>query len=430
MTHSPRLRRPALRAGVVLVALLATASALFAHDFWLVPDAFRVTPGGWIEVRGQTSSRFPTSESAVTVDRVADARVISAAGEETIRDLSVAGTSLLLRSRPTTPGQRIVAVRLHPRSVRESAESFRRYLELEGAPEALERYGREGLLPQTDSVTRRYAKYAKTFVEVGQGGPRAFERVAGHPLEFVPLADPATVRLGDTIAVRLLYRGRPLAGARLHAGAAPRGGGTQLAGQEPHLETDGDGVARVFIDRMGLWNVRTLQIVPADAGSGADWDAHWATIVFEVPQRGTGMLLGRPAQPAAAPAQSDSAAAASVVEQFHRALAAGDSVAALALLAPEATILESGGVETRTEYRGHHLPGDIEFARAVRSERGPVRVTVRGDVAWTVSTSTTQGEFRGRQINSTGAELMVLTRSTRGEWQIAAIHWSSRSRRP
>lgn len=429
MTHSPRLRRPALRAGAILVALLATASALFAHDFWLVPDAFRITLGGWIEVRGQTSSRFPTSESAVTVDGVADARVISAAGEETIRDLSVAGTSLLLRSRPTTPGQRILAVRLHPRSVRESAESFRRYLELEGAPEALERYGREGLLPRTDSVTRRYAKYAKTFVEVGEGGPRAFVRVAGHPLEFVPLADPATVRLGDTLAVRLLYRGRPLADARLHAGAAPRGGGTRLAGQEPHLETDGDGVARVFIDRSGLWNVRTLQIVPADAGSGADWDAHWATIVFEVPQRGTGMLLGRPAQPAAATARSDSAAAAAVVERFHGALAAGDSAAALALLAPEATILESGGVETRTEYRGHHLPGDIEFARAVRSERAPIRVTIRGDVAWTVSTSTTQGEFRGRQINSSGAELMVLTRAADGGWRISAIHWSSRARR-
>jgi uncharacterized GH25 family protein/ketosteroid isomerase-like protein len=429
MTHSPRLRRPALRAGAVLVALLATATALLAHDFWLVPDAFQVTPGGWIQVRGQTSSRFPTSESAVTADRVADARVISAAGEETIRDLSISGTSLLLRSRPTTPGQRIVAVRLHPRSVRESAESFRRYLELEGAPEALERYGRDGLLPRTDSVTRRYAKYAKTFVEVGEGGPRAWERTAGHPLEIVPLADPATVRLGDTLPVRLLYRGRPLASARLHTGRAPRTGGTQMAGQDPHLETDGNGVARVFIDCIGLWNVRTLQIVPADRGSGADWDAHWATIVFEVPQRGTGMCMGRPAQPAAPPVQTDSAAAASVVERFHRALAEGDSAAALALLAPDATILESGGVETRAEYRGHHLPGDIEFARAVRSERGPVRVTIRGDVAWTVSTSTTQGEFRGRQINSSGAELMVLTRSASG-WQISAIHWSSRARRP
>ncbi len=132
--------------------------------------------------------------------------------------------------------------------------------------------------------------------------------------------------------------------------------------------------------------------------------------------------------PGAPAAASDSAEVAAVVDRYHRALAAADSATALSLLAPDAMILESGGLETRAEYRGHHLPGDIEFARAVRSERGPVRVTVRGDVAWAVSTSTTQGEFRGRQINSAGAELMVLTRTPEG-WRISAIHWSSRNRR-
>lgn len=125
----------------------------------------------------------------------------------------------------------------------------------------------------------------------------------------------------------------------------------------------------------------------------------------------------------------DSAAVAAVIERYHRALADGDSTAALALLAEDAVILESGGRETRAEYRSHHLPGDITFARAVRSERGPAAITVLGDVAWAASTSTTQGEYNGRQINSSGAELMVLTRTGDG-WKIRAIHWSSRTRRP
>ena len=125
----------------------------------------------------------------------------------------------------------------------------------------------------------------------------------------------------------------------------------------------------------------------------------------------------------------DSAAVAAVVERYHRALAAGDSTGALALLAPDAIILESGGVETRSEYRSHHLAGDIEFARAIRSQRGPVRVRVNGNVAWATSTSITEGQFRERAINSAGAELMVLTRTPRG-WRISAIHWSSRTRRP
>jgi ketosteroid isomerase-like protein len=126
---------------------------------------------------------------------------------------------------------------------------------------------------------------------------------------------------------------------------------------------------------------------------------------------------------------ADSAAVSAAVHRFHAALAAADSAAALALLAPDAVIMESGDVETRAEYRSHHLPADIEFTRAVPSQQGPLRVRVSGDAAWASSISSTQGQFQGRAINSAGAELMVLVRSGDG-WRIAAIHWSSHNRRP
>jgi ketosteroid isomerase-like protein len=128
-------------------------------------------------------------------------------------------------------------------------------------------------------------------------------------------------------------------------------------------------------------------------------------------------------------AAGDSAAVAATVDRFHAAVVAGDSALALSLLAADAVVLESGGIETRDEFRSHHLAADIAFAQAVKSERGPMRVVVRGDAAWVTSVSTTTGEYRGRQVNSSGAELMVLSRTPQG-WRIAAIHWSSRTRRP
>lgn len=422
--HLPlRIPPPVLTASFVLAALLSGAALLSAHDFWLVPNAFEVAPGGVLEVRGQTSSSFPTSESAVALDRIADARALNSSGAEVLRDISLSGTSLLIRHRPATAGQRVVAVALKPRSTRESAEGFRRYMVLEGAPELAARYEREGLLPMKDSITRRYAKYAKTLVEVGSGGPRAFSRSAGHPAEFVPLRDPATLRAGDTLGVRLLYRGKPLAAAHIHAGTAAINGRSDSATKDLSITTDAQGVAKIPLREAGLWNVRTIHIVPAERGSGADWDVHWSTIVFAV--KGDAAGTSRSAVPAQG---SDSAAVVAVIDSYHRALATGDSVAALALLAADAVILESGGVETREEYRGHHLPGDIGFARAVPSKRGAVLVVVRGDAAWASSTSTTQGEYRGRQINSSGAELVVLSRETDG-WKIRAIHWSSRTRK-
>lgn len=124
----------------------------------------------------------------------------------------------------------------------------------------------------------------------------------------------------------------------------------------------------------------------------------------------------------------DSAAAAHAVHAYHSAEAAGDSLAMLALLTDDAVILESGGAQTKEEFRSHHIAADIAFIKSVKIERGAIRVAVRGDVAWAWSTSTTQGESNGRAVNSSGAELMVLVR-TAGTWKISAIHWSSRQRR-
>lgn len=135
-----------------------------------------------------------------------------------------------------------------------------------------------------------------------------------------------------------------------------------------------------------------------------------------------------PAHRADAQATSDSSAVAAVVAAYHAALQAGDSAKALDLLASDVIVLESGGVETREEYRAHHLPADMNFAMALPASREARRIVVVGDVAWAVGTSRTSGRYRDRDVNSAGAELMVLSREATG-WKIRAIHWSSRALR-
>lgn len=263
-----RLGRNAVLLAVAVCAVAATATA---HDFWLVPDMFNVAASGEIVVKGQTSSAFPTTLSAVTPDRITDARVIGADDEERITALSTRDNSLVLKHRPKTQGQKVVAVAVGWRHVKETAESFRKYLVAEGAEDALTRFERSGQLPKSD-IVRRYAKYGKTLVQVGDG-PRAFERAAGHPLEFIPLSDPSTAA---QLQVRLMFHGKPLAGARVHAGAAPRDGQPV---KDATLITSNDGVVSVPAGG-GLWNVRTIHVVPAPTGADAQWDVHWATFVY------------------------------------------------------------------------------------------------------------------------------------------------------
>lgn len=132
--------------------------------------------------------------------------------------------------------------------------------------------------------------------------------------------------------------------------------------------------------------------------------------------------------PPPARVSADSAIAVAAVARFHAALASGDSATALGLLATDAVIIESGDVQTRAEYRSHHLPADIIFAAAVPSIRTVTQVTISGDVAWITATSSTKGTYRDRPVNSVGAELTVLSRTSSG-WQIRSVHWSSHAKR-
>ncbi|HSJ33229.1 MAG TPA: nuclear transport factor 2 family protein [Longimicrobiales bacterium] len=115
----------------------------------------------------------------------------------------------------------------------------------------------------------------------------------------------------------------------------------------------------------------------------------------------------------------------SVVESYARALASGDSLAALALLHEDVVIYEGGHAETREEYRSGHLRSDIAFASAVKRTVTADDVLLLGGAALYTSEYTAAGRFRDRDIDSHGTETMLLVRTADG-WKIRHIHWSSR----
>lgn len=123
-------------------------------------------------------------------------------------------------------------------------------------------------------------------------------------------------------------------------------------------------------------------------------------------------------EPAARPA-------AAVVDRFHYALRTGDGKGALALMATEALVFESGHVERgRAEYQAVHLAGDMEYSRAVTAVTTVRSGHASGNFAWIASQGRTSGSFNGKPVDRATTETMLLRR-TGGKWRIVHIHWSS-----
>lgn len=125
--------------------------------------------------------------------------------------------------------------------------------------------------------------------------------------------------------------------------------------------------------------------------------------------------------------QSDAVAkpAADAVDAFHKALTDGDTEQAMALLADDALIYESGYAETsKAEYASHHLEADMAFLKGVKQSVSARAAQASGDVAWVTSQGETKGTYKDKAIDSASTETMVLRRND-GEWKIVHIHWSS-----
>ena len=116
--------------------------------------------------------------------------------------------------------------------------------------------------------------------------------------------------------------------------------------------------------------------------------------------------------------------AAAAVDAFHAALRRGDTKAA-ALLAEDALIFESGGVErSKAQYSAHHLPADAEFSRTVTSAVTRRSGDSDGPTAWVATEGRTAGTYKGKPVDLLTTETMILRRLG-GTWKIVHIHWSS-----
>ncbi len=119
-------------------------------------------------------------------------------------------------------------------------------------------------------------------------------------------------------------------------------------------------------------------------------------------------------------------AAAHVVDAFHAALEAGETDAALALMAEDVMVFEEGGAErSRAEYASHHLEADAAYAGVSESTMSRRIGRISGDVAWILSEGRTVGQAGNSATARLTVETMVVGQGPDG-WRIQHIHWSSR----
>ena len=261
------------RLALLVVAIVLSSASLVAHDMWIDPTTFSPESGQIVGVRlrvGQDLLGDPLPRDPALINQFV---FEDAAGRKPLVGRDGGDPAGFLRV--ATPGLLVIGYRSNPSAVELTPEKFNQYLKEEGLEAVAALRARRN---ETGAKAHEvFSRCAKSLVLSGSAKEGQADRPLGFTLELVAERNPYAIRAGQDLPVRLTYENRPLAGALVVAM-------NRLNPSEKlSARTDHDGRVRFRLPRGGMWLVKAVHMIPAPAGSNAEWASFWASLTFELP---------------------------------------------------------------------------------------------------------------------------------------------------
>ena len=248
--------------------ILLLTLPIYAHDLYLMPKKFQVTPGETILVSIHNGDAFPDSEDSI------DPRRLSGSP---LKDTRVLGKATHGFYTVPAEASRWIYVRTEPRKIEMTPQKFESYLREEGLDPIVVWRDAE---KESDKQGRElYSKYAKSLLASGAGSDE-YQQILGLPIEFVFGRDPYAMKPGESLPVQVLFRGKPAAGLQVEAAWATPDGqhSSTVVGR-----TGTDGRIDIPLGKAAIWRLHALTMERRADRTEADWESFWASATFELP---------------------------------------------------------------------------------------------------------------------------------------------------
>jgi uncharacterized GH25 family protein len=257
----------------ILASVFAGSTSLGAHDFWIEPTGFIADLGRVVGVKLRVGEEFRGEVVPRSDAMIGDFVVVDTGGRRQVVGRDGSDPAGLLRV--TSPGLMVIGYRSRPSPVTLPADKFTQYLKEEGLDSVIAARARSQASQRDGREV--FSRAAKSLVRSGAMQPGSGDRALGFPIELVAERNPYQMRQGDALPVRLTFQDAPLAGALVVAY------NQRSPYRKLRVRSDRDGRATFTIDEPGAWLVKAVHMVPAPAGSNADWESFWASLTFEMP---------------------------------------------------------------------------------------------------------------------------------------------------
>jgi uncharacterized GH25 family protein len=260
----------------IIVLILFATLVVVAHDTWLTPRRFKVKQHSQVLFDLTSGMAFPALETSIKPDRVDAAGCrLNSKFSKLLKPVS-GPKSLIFPARFEDEGIATCWIELKPRQLELNEQQVAEYFAEIDPSQAVRDAWKNMKSPRR--WRESYVKHAKTLVTVGDAGnDHSWGEPIGMSFEIVPSKNPAKLRAGDELPLRVLRKGNPVAQLRVNM---------VLAGQKDgeFQTTDEDGRTSFRIKRPGKYLVRATELRPSTKPD-LEWESDFTTLTIEIPLR-------------------------------------------------------------------------------------------------------------------------------------------------
>lgn len=125
----------------------------------------------------------------------------------------------------------------------------------------------------------KYSRYIKTLILSGKNtNSDLYKKQIGYNLEIILLDNPYTLNAGDSLRVKILFKGQPLANKLIKA--RNRKGDENTISQE--VKTNEKGETAIYLQRGGIWVIHLTHITACADKTDCEWESFWASYSFAI----------------------------------------------------------------------------------------------------------------------------------------------------
>jgi len=268
-----------------LLILLLVLPAL-AHEFWLEPQQYIFSRTDEINIRFRVGESFTGDNWKGNREKVSELKLYYADIIDDLSDVISDEEGDSLQFSIHEEGTAMVTFNNTNSFIELDAEKFNAYLLEDGLQAAIDYRKKHN---ETDSIGREfYQRSVKTIVQVGALKTEVYKKQTALPVDIIPLSHPYKLDNGDTLKVKVLFRGEPLANTKIRTWHKLMGRVTDTS-----FMSNEKGEISFPVNTSGEWMVSCVTMIHLANDPKAQWQSYWGSLTWGYTGRNRSTSMAR-----------------------------------------------------------------------------------------------------------------------------------------